>query len=138
MSAAAFTLIDEQQIHSVNAEVDGDTVRLSADTVRDALGWKLEPRGLCRGPQCVALPADPSFATETGIDLAKLAAALGRPLALDAAERVAALAAPAADRAARLASLDAPDFTLPDLDGRMHSLAEHRGKKALLIAYASW
>jgi peroxiredoxin len=37
-----------------------------------------------------------------------------------------------------LASLDAPDFTLPDLDGHLHSLAGHRGKKVLLVAYASW
>ena len=44
----------------------------------------------------------------------------------------------AADRARELRSLDAPDFTLPDLDGRLHGLADHRGKKILLIAFASW
>ena len=32
----------------------------------------------------------------------------------------------------------APDFSLPDLSGRRHSLSGQRGKKALLIAYASW
>ena len=32
----------------------------------------------------------------------------------------------------------APDFTLPDLAGHMHSLSDYRGKKVLLIAYASW
>ena len=37
-----------------------------------------------------------------------------------------------------LQSLEAPDFTLPDLDGRMHSLSQQRGKKVLLVAYASW
>ena len=30
------------------------------------------------------------------------------------------------------------DLSLPDLDGRLHSLAEHRGTKVLLVAYASW
>jgi len=48
------------------------------------------------------------------------------------------LGAPAADRAARLASLEAPDFSLPDLSGRLHSLSDQRGKKTLLIAWASW
>lgn len=38
----------------------------------------------------------------------------------------------------RLASLEAPDFTLPDLDGRPHSLSDYRGQKILLAAYASW
>jgi len=32
----------------------------------------------------------------------------------------------------------APDFALPDLAGRTHTLAEHRGKKILLVAWASW
>ena len=32
----------------------------------------------------------------------------------------------------------APDFTLPDLDGRPHTLSGHRGKKILLVAWASW
>ena len=73
-----------------------------------------------------------------GVDLAAFAAALDRPLALDVAEGVAALGTAAADRAASLASLEAPDFSLPDLAGRRHTLSEHRGKKVLLIAYASW
>jgi hypothetical protein len=67
-----------------------------------------------------------------------LAAAGDRPLAVDHDEGVAYLGVPAAARAAQLASLEAPDFSLPDLDGRRHSLAEHRGKKVLLVAYASW
>jgi AhpC/TSA family len=65
-------------------------------------------------------------------------AAGDRPLAVDREERVAYVGSSAQARAARLASLQAPDFTLPDLDGRPHSLSQHRGKKVLLIAYASW
>ena len=37
-----------------------------------------------------------------------------------------------------LRSLQAPDFTLPDLEGRMHSLADYRGKKIFLVSWASW
>jgi hypothetical protein len=61
-----------------------------------------------------------------------------RPLAVDREEAVAYLGVSAAERAAALAALEAPDFTLPDLDGRRHTLSEHRGKKVLLVAYASW
>ena len=70
--------------------------------------------------------------------MSAFAKALGRPLALDLEERSAALGTSASDLGAQLASLEAPDFTLPDLDGKLHSLSEHRGKKVLLIAYASW
>jgi hypothetical protein len=73
-----------------------------------------------------------------GAALAKRAEASGRPVAVDHDERVAYLGVSAADRAKTLASLEAPDFRLPDLDGRLHSLSEHRGKKVLLVAYASW
>jgi hypothetical protein len=73
-----------------------------------------------------------------GAELLRRAAAEGRPVAVDQAERAGYLGVAAGARAAALASLEAPDFTLPDLDGRLHSLAEHRGKKVLLVAYASW
>ncbi len=62
----------------------------------------------------------------------------GRPVALDEAEGAAYLGVSAEDRGRRLASLEAPDFTLPDLDGRVHSLSDHRGAKVFLVAYGSW
>jgi len=43
-----------------------------------------------------------------------------------------------ADQRAGLSSLDAPNFTLPDMAGKMHSLADFRGKKVLLVTWASW
>jgi hypothetical protein len=66
------------------------------------------------------------------------AEAAGRPVALDDEERVAYLGVSARERARQLASLAAPDFALPGVDGQPHSLAAHRGKKVFLVAYASW
>jgi peroxiredoxin len=37
-----------------------------------------------------------------------------------------------------LTSLEAPDFALPDLDGKMHSLSDYRGKKVFVVSWASW
>jgi hypothetical protein len=73
-----------------------------------------------------------------GAEVLKRAEAEGRPVAVDPEEGVAYLGVSARARAAALASLEAPDFTLPGLDGRLHSLREQRGKKVLLVAYASW
>ena len=73
-----------------------------------------------------------------GVERARHAEAAGRPVAMDLDERVAYLGVPAEERGRRLASLEAPDFSLPDLGGRLHSLSEYRGKKVLLVAYASW
>ena len=73
-----------------------------------------------------------------GLERARRAQADGRPVALDADERAAYVGVSAAERARQLTSLAAPDFSLPDLDGRLHSLSEHRGKKVFLVAYGSW
>jgi hypothetical protein len=89
--------------------------------------------------------SDPSFTLLDGATVSEVPAqridelARGdRPLAVDRDERVACLGVAAAARAAALASLEAPDFALPDLAGRVHTLAEHRGRKVLLVAWASW
>ncbi len=133
-----FTLIDETRSHAIDATVRDGRILLTPETIRDALGWSLEERGLCRGDECVPVRDRVALVGSEGIDLEALARTLDRPLALDLDEGVAALAASSAERSARLQTLEAPDFTLPDLDGKMHSLSEHRGKKVLLVAYASW
>ncbi len=73
-----------------------------------------------------------------GLARARRAEAEARPVAVDLDERAAWIGVSAAARAGQLASLEAPDFALPDLEGRLHSLAAHRGRKVLLVAYASW
>ena len=134
----AFTLLDETRAVPVDATVAADGIRLAPAAVRDALGWELKPQGLCKDETCVPVPPSAALVRDDGIDLETLAGLLGRPLALDAAENAACLGVAATDRARTLASLDAPDFTLPDLDGRMHTLSGYRGKKIFLIAFASW
>jgi hypothetical protein len=135
-----FTIIDGVRAHTLDAEVNGERVRMRPESLREALGWELKEQGLCRGPLCVRLTAEArrELVSEGGIDLAEFARALDRPLALEAGEGMGALGTAAAERGAGLRSLEAPDFTLPDLDGRLHRLSDHRGKKVLLIAHASW
>lgn len=138
MVDATFELIEGGSFHALEAKLEGGRVWLAADALERATGWALKPEGLCRESVCVPVRERAALAGPDGVDLAAFAAALGRPLALDVEERSAALGTAAGERAAALASLEAPDFSLPDLSGRMHTLSEQRGKKALLIAYASW
>ena len=133
-----FTLIHPEGRAEVAATIEGEDVRLAPETVKQVLGWQLRDEGLCRGDVCVPVQERASLADERGIDLACLAGALGLPIALDAPGRAAAIGVPHSDRSAQLDSLEAPDFSLPDLAGHLHSLSDYRGKKVLLIAYASW
>jgi hypothetical protein len=131
----SFTLLDSGVRHSVSATLREGSVWIPAAALEGALGWALKDVGLCRGDACVPVRDRSALLADGEIDLEELARLLDRPLALDAEERS---AVPAADRSASLLTLEAPDFTLPDLQGRLHSLSDHRGKKVLLIAYASW
>jgi hypothetical protein len=132
------TLIDDGRVTELPARFSAEGVRVQPADVANALGWELKPEGLCRGALCVPVRNAPGLANAEGIDLAALAGVLTRPLALDVDERAAYLGASAADRGAQLATLQAPEFTLPDLSGRPHALSTYRGRKVLLVAYASW
>lgn len=103
-----------------------------------ALGWTLEPEGLCRGDTCVIVPDRAALVSETGIDLVTLAGLLDRPAVVDVEGGMAAIGAPRATRRQALDDLQAPDFTLPDLDGGLTALSDHRNKKRLLVAFSSW
>lgn len=138
MAGQALTLIEGTRATQVEARAAGGRILVGAPALEQAFGWKLEERGLCKGDVCVPLRDRASLGLPDGVDLEAFAKALGRPLALDRDERVAVLGAGEAERRAALASLEAPDFELPDLAGRLHRLSDQRGKKVLLVAYASW
>ena len=140
-SVASFRLIDDGQEVSIAADVRQGRVLIAPDALKKGLGRELKPEGLCKDEICVpvrdreALVPD---AQTAGVDLAAFAAALGRPLAVEPDASVAAIGVAPDERASQLATLEAPDFELPDLSGQTHRLSDHRGKKVLLVAYASW
>lgn len=123
--AATWTVIDEQVSKRIEMGPD-----LTFDPAM--IGWERKDEGLCRGDVCIPVPAGRS------LGLPEIAGLLGRPLVLDHEEKVAALAASPTDRADILRSGMAPDFELPDVDGVLHRLRDHQGRKVVLYAYASW
>lgn len=126
-----WTVIDEQAVHTVEAvEVDG-VPQIDATLV----GWERKAEGLCRDDVCVPVPASVAGGPVPADVLGRL---LGRPVVIDRDERVVALGASAQDRAETLRSGLAPDFELPDVNGVLHRLSDHQGRKIVLYAYASW
>jgi hypothetical protein len=118
---------------------DGD-LWLSADDLKRVSGWQFKPQGFCKGDVCVPVPdaRKSEFVAAGRYNLVALANLLGQPVVTDAEHDAWCFGEAAAERKRVLTSLDAPDFSLPDLDGKMHSLSEHRGKKVLLVSWASW
>jgi hypothetical protein len=138
MAKDEFTVLDERGAVSVPAIIRNDRVQLKPADLERALDWELKPEGFCQGSTCFPTPDGGSVVADGGVDLVEFARLLDRPIALDADERAAYLGTSAGDRAEQLTSLEAPDFTLPGLDGQLRSLSDYRGRKILLVAYASW
>lgn len=121
-------------------KVDGDALWLTRDELEQTSGWVFKPEGFCKAETCIPIPSGrkAEFVRGSRYNLAALASLLGQPIVRDQAHAVWCFGEAAAERRRSLTSLNAPDFTLPDLSGRMHSLSEHRGKKVLLVSWASW
>jgi AhpC/TSA family len=131
------TLLDAGRAVRVAARIDGERIAIPAADVERALGWTLTPEGLCGAGMCIPVPEGTSLGSDD-LDLTALAQVLDRPLAVDTKAGAAYLGSATGERRRALRSLHAPDFTLPDLEGRTHSLSDQRGAKVLLVAYASW
>ena len=103
-------------------------------------GWKLEPEGACKGDVCVPVPPghEPQWLRPGAFNFVALARHLGQPVVHDAASATWVVGESAGSRNAAVASLEAPDFSLPDLSGRIHSLSDYRGRKVFLASWASW
>jgi hypothetical protein len=105
---------------------------VTPDELARVTGWHLRPEGLCREDRCVQFVARDPHA----IALQDVATALGSPLVHDARHGLWALGAESGGHA--LATATAPDLELPDAEGRPFRLASLRGRKVVLVAWASW
>lgn len=100
-----------------------------SDTLARA-GWEVRPEGACRGPVCVPL--------DEADDLRAAAGRLGMAVVVDEDSGQAALG-PASVSGRALAGVEAPELELPFVlrDG-VWRLAEQRGRRTVIVAWAPW
>ncbi len=96
-------------------------------------GWRFKPEGACKGEVCIPMKEQPG---ET-VDVAELAERMGLPLVADATHGLWALG-PESVGGRALTTAEAPDLTLPDLEGRPFKLSSLRGQKVLIYAWAPY
>lgn len=110
------------------------SLEVDAAALESRTGWSMKPEGACKGEVCVPLSDD---AVTTGrVNVARLAERLRMPLLRDEAHGLWALGPESGGRA--LTTAEAPDLVLPDRHGRPVALSSMRGRKVLLVAWASW
>jgi hypothetical protein len=115
----------------------------SADLPR-VNGFVLKPEGACLDELCIPIKQDRDSEifvkrdADRWISVTTLADRLGQKYTVDREARVWSFGEIPAARKAFTEQAMAPDFTLPTVDGRPVRLADLRGRKVLLLTWASW
>lgn len=112
--------------------------------LKRASGFVIKPQGVCRDELCFPIPRGRrnSFLSKRGpvtwFNLSEFARLVRQPVAYDIEQATWFFGPRADEQNGYLATLTAPDFKLPDMSGKLHSLSDFRGRKVLLLTWASW
>lgn len=143
MNEIRSTVIYDDVATELSARVESGHLWINSGDLSRATRFELKAQGLCQGELCYPLP--PSGKSEflhdesgkSWFNLTALAGLMNQPVAHNAAHSAWYFGV-RSDQRRQLASLEAPDFTLPDIDGKLHSLSDFRGEKVFLVTWASW
>jgi AhpC/TSA family len=139
----ATIVYDDKATQTSTANEDAGQLWITTADLDRATGFELKPQGVCQGRLCFPLPKsrEQEFLRKqestTWFNLTAFAQLVQQPFAHDEALSTWYFGL-RADQRQGLSTLEAPDFTLPDMSGKTHSLSDFRGKKVLLLTWASW
>jgi hypothetical protein len=113
-----------------------DRLDVTADELARATGWEIRPEGACKEEVCVLLP--PLHEDAQGrFDVRLVTERLGMPIAHDEQHGVWALGPESGNRRV-LDNARMPELVLADFEGDAFDVATLRGRKVVLMAWASW
>ena len=98
--------------------------------------FELKPQGACRADLCIPVTRD--MLQGDYFNLTAFAHKIRQPVLADAAARVWSFGEIQAVRGSFLNGRVAPDVSAPNREGRPVRLSDFRGKKVLLVTWASW
>ena len=145
MSAEAVTVLYRDDAIRVERTLPDPTdLWVTAEDLPRINGFVLKPEGACLDELCIPIRQDRDSDIflardpDRWVSVTELADRLGQQYVADREARVWSFGEIPATRRAFLEEGMAPDFTLPDRAGEPVKLSDFRGKKVLLITWASW
>jgi hypothetical protein len=145
LSASETTVIYDGVTSSLSDAVsEPENLWVTLPGLTRATRFVLKPQGACLDEFCVPIPKSRQAAflraehNQKLFNLAELARTLKQPAVHDDANNIWLFGSRPESLMQIANTLEAPDFTLPDWKGTSRSLHEFRGKRVLLITWASW
>ena len=126
------------QVTAVELSEQSGKVSVSNLVLEQATGWSLKSEGLCRDQVCVPVRNVQALIKDDQVDLAEFARLVQQNIVIDTQRKVVVFGEQAQIRGTEMATLEAPNFTLPDIHGRQVSFSDYNRRKRLLLAWSSW
>ena len=142
--AHAVVLYENRAVTVDNTLADPTDLWVRSAELSRVNGFELKPEGACIDDICVPVRQDVDsdiFVTRQGtqwFNVSELADRLNQPMVVDSDNGVWSFGAIPARRSSFLDKAVAPDFSLPDIDGNTIKLSDFKGKKIMLLTWASW
>ena len=125
------------------ALVEGEELWVPAEALATISGgFEAKPEGFCRGEVCIPIPDEEGWRLErdgeTYWSATRLATRLEQPFVAETRQNVWSFGEALVVQRSGFAAAISPEFVLPDRSGNEVRLSDFRGKKVLLLAWASW
>jgi len=156
VAALAFSLFLASPSHAIDIVVGGEVIEIektlpdvqdlwvSPEDFTRINGFELKPQGACYKDMCVPVKQDADnelFVKRDGqswLNVSKFASKVQQAFVSDQESKVWSFGMVPSSRKSFLDSAIAPDFELKGRDGDLVKLSDFRGKKVLIITWASW
>lgn len=139
----ATIVYDDVSTNINSAKEETDQLWITSADLKRATRFEVKPQGVCREELCFPLPKskrETFLRKDDGkewFNMTGFAQLVHQPVAHDEPLSIWYFGL-RSDQRQGLNSLQAPDFALPDIHGKLHRLSDFRGKKVLLVTWASW
>ena len=133
-TTSATVLFGENAVSLDKVRAEGDNLWIHSKDLPRVNEFEVKPQGACRADICI--PLSKTLKNGDWFNLTGFARKIGETVVAD--QNVYSFGEIPVLRGGFYNSRVAPDFAVPDRKGKVVHLSDFRGKKALVITWASW